>query len=151
MRRGLLVSCTCLSRIRLAQPIHLELRLELPEPALEFPLRSSLFILIKERLTRGKLWSAENLSLTCSSRHGEDIRRGPEALTGKKVVLHAGACQLFQVCIAQVILIRSANILVSKVDPAYGLVVSRKRHRNMRRPIVLKRMLVAGDTENSII
>ena len=68
------------------------------------------------------------------------VRRGPQAVAGQKVVLHAGARQLLQVLVGEVVVERGADVLVGDVDAAHAFIVRGERDRNVGGAIERKGM-----------
>ena len=88
---------------------------------------------------------AEVLAAARGRRAVEHIGCGPQAGAGQKVVLHAGARQLLQIGIGQVVVKRSAGVLMRDLDAAHAFVVGRERDRHMGGAIEGKGMLRAFD------
>ena len=87
------------------------------EAVFELPLFSSFFAgLEKAQAVRGRIRGSERLSGTGRDGFGKRVRLLPEAGSGEKVMLEAGAGRLFEVEVGEVELHSGACVFVGEID-----------------------------------
>ena len=122
------------------------------EAALEFPLGGGFLTGIEEGLAGGRgIVDAEILGFAGGSGGDEDVRGGPEAGAGEEVVLHAGAGELLEVLIGEVVVDSGADVLVGDVDAADAFVVGRQGDGDVVEAVEGKGVLVALDVEDAFV
>ena len=82
---------------------------------------------------------------------GEEVGVGPEAGAGQEVVFHAGAGELFDVLIGEVVVDGGADVLVGEVDAADAFVVGRERDGDVIEAVDGEGVVVAFDAEDALV
>src|SRR5580700_9450361 len=127
-----------------------ELRFEGVEAPLLFPLGGGLLAGVEEGLAGGVgVVGAELLAAAGCGSQREHVGRCPEAGAGQEVVFHAGACELLEVGIAEVVVERGAGVLMCDLDAADAFIVSGERDGHVGGAIERERMFVADDAEDA--
>src|ERR1700728_3822920 len=106
-----------------------ELRVKRAEASLLLPLRRSFLAAVKKSLALlGGMIGSERLAAAGLVRGRERVLFGPQARAGQEIMFHAGAGQLLQLVVSEVVVQRGARVLVRDFDAAYAFVIGRESY-----------------------